>query len=126
MRSHGDCEDDAVTSPRTDGRADAVPTGQAALDGLVALLDLEPLELNLFRGVSPPERPTRVFGGQVAGQALVAGGRPGGGRGTGPGGGRPHGRDRAAGALAACVLRAPRRSAGADRVRGRARPRRPL
>jgi acyl-CoA thioesterase II len=75
MRSHRDCEDDAVTSPRTDGRADAVPTGQAALDGLVALLDLEQLELNLFRGVSPPERPTRVFGGQVAGQALVAAGR---------------------------------------------------
>ena len=54
---------------------DAVVTGQAALDDLVALLDLEQLELNLFRGVSPPHRPTRVFGGQVAGQALVAAGR---------------------------------------------------
>lgn len=41
----------------------------------MALLDLEQLELNLFRGVSPPHRPTRVFGGQVAGQALVAAGR---------------------------------------------------
>ena len=50
-------------------------TGQAALDELVALLDLEQLELNLFRGVSPPHSPTRVFGGQVAGQALVAAGR---------------------------------------------------
>jgi acyl-CoA thioesterase II len=50
-------------------------TGQEALDGLVRLLDLEQLEVNLFRGVSPPHSPTRVFGGQVAGQALVAAGR---------------------------------------------------
>jgi acyl-CoA thioesterase-2 len=64
-----------VTSPRTDTHVDPVATGQAALDDLVALLDLERLELNLFRGVSPPHRPTRVFGGQVAGQALVAAGR---------------------------------------------------
>jgi len=42
---------------------------------VVALLDLEQLEVNLFRGVSPPGLPTRVFGGQVAGQALVAAGR---------------------------------------------------
>jgi acyl-CoA thioesterase-2 len=52
-----------------------VVTGQAALDELVALLDLEQLERNLVRGVSPPHSPTRVFGGQVAGQALVAAGR---------------------------------------------------
>jgi acyl-CoA thioesterase-2 len=52
-----------------------VVTGQAALDELVALLDLEQLERNLFRGISPPHSPTRVFGGQVAGQALVAAGR---------------------------------------------------
>jgi acyl-CoA thioesterase II len=65
-----------VTSPRTAAPgADPVATGQVALDDLVALLDLERLELNLFRGVSPPERPTRVFGGQVAGQAMVAAGR---------------------------------------------------
>ncbi|MGE0296134.1 acyl-CoA thioesterase [Pseudonocardia sp.] len=49
--------------------------GQSVLDGLVELLDLEQLEVNLFRGVSPPHSPTRVFGGQVAGQALVAAGR---------------------------------------------------
>jgi acyl-CoA thioesterase-2 len=55
--------------------ADGAPRGQAVLDGLVALLDLEQLEVNLFRGVSPPQSPTRVFGGQVAGQALVAAGR---------------------------------------------------
>ncbi len=58
-----------------DVAADGVPVGQTVLDGLVALLDLEQLEVNLFRGVSPPHSPTRVFGGQVAGQALVAAGR---------------------------------------------------
>src|ERR671919_400191 len=46
-----------------------------ALDDLVALLDLESLEVNLFRGLSPDEERQRVFGGQVAGQALVAAGR---------------------------------------------------
>ncbi len=46
-----------------------------ALDGLVDLLDLEPIEVNLFRGVSPQDSRQRVFGGQVAGQALVAAGR---------------------------------------------------
>src|SRR2546429_5952771 len=47
----------------------------AALDALVALLDLEAIEVNIFRGVSPDEKRQRVFGGQVAGQALVAAGR---------------------------------------------------
>jgi len=46
-----------------------------ALDELIALLDLEPLEVNLFRGVSWKDDRPRVFGGQVAGQALVAAGR---------------------------------------------------
>jgi acyl-CoA thioesterase II len=46
-----------------------------ALDELVALLDLEQLEVNLFRGVSWKDDRPRVFGGQVAGQALVAAGR---------------------------------------------------
>jgi acyl-CoA thioesterase II len=46
-----------------------------ALDRLLELLDLEPIEENIFRGVSPDERVQRVFGGQVAGQALVAAGR---------------------------------------------------
>lgn len=49
--------------------------GQVAVDALVELLDLEALEVNLFRGVSPDEDRQRVFGGQVAGQALVAAGR---------------------------------------------------
>jgi acyl-CoA thioesterase-2 len=47
----------------------------AALDELVDLLDLEALEVNLYRGVSPREERLRVFGGQVAAQALVAAGR---------------------------------------------------
>ncbi len=47
-----------------------------ALDAVVDLLDLEQIELNIFRGRSPQgERRQRVFGGQVAGQALVAAGR---------------------------------------------------
>jgi acyl-CoA thioesterase-2 len=48
---------------------------QAALDQLIDILDLEELDLNLFRGRSPQEDTQRVFGGQVAGQALVAAGR---------------------------------------------------
>jgi acyl-CoA thioesterase-2 len=46
-----------------------------ALDDLIALLDLERIEVNLFRGGSPDEDRQRVFGGQVAGQALVAASR---------------------------------------------------
>jgi len=46
-----------------------------ALDNLLRLLDLEELEVNIFRGVSPKEDRQRVFGGQVAGQALVAASR---------------------------------------------------
>ena len=46
--------------------------GQAAVDNLIRLLDLEDIEVNIFRGRSPDERRQRVFGGQVAGQALVA------------------------------------------------------
>jgi acyl-CoA thioesterase-2 len=47
-----------------------------ALDAVVDLLDLEQIEQDIFRGRSPEnERRQRVFGGQVAGQALVAAGR---------------------------------------------------
>ena len=46
-----------------------------ALDDLIDLLDLEAIEVNIFRGLSPQEERQRVFGGQVAGQALVAAGR---------------------------------------------------
>ena len=46
-----------------------------ALASLLELLDLETIERNIFRGVSPKDRWQRVFGGQVLGQALVAAGR---------------------------------------------------
>src|ERR1700749_1971668 len=46
-----------------------------ALGRLIELLDLEQIEVNIFRGRSPDENRQRVFGGQVAGQALVAAGR---------------------------------------------------
>ncbi|MGH3297945.1 MAG: acyl-CoA thioesterase [Trebonia sp.] len=46
-----------------------------SLDALLDLLNLEQIEVNIFRGRSPDERVQRVFGGQVAGQALVAAGR---------------------------------------------------
>ncbi len=54
---------------------DGVPRGQAVLDALVRILDLERLEDNLFRGSSPEVAPVRVFGGQVAAQSLTAAGR---------------------------------------------------
>ena len=60
--------DDAATDPHPDDH-------QAALDDLVRLLDLEVIEVNMFRGVSTDENRQRVFGGQVAGQALVAAAR---------------------------------------------------
>jgi acyl-CoA thioesterase-2 len=47
----------------------------ASLEFLVNLLDLEPIEVNIFRGIQPKEERQRVFGGQVAGQALMAAGR---------------------------------------------------
>ena len=39
---------------------------------LISILDLEPIEVNLFRGNSPKTSWQRVFGGQVIGQAMVA------------------------------------------------------
>ncbi|MDO8533849.1 MAG: acyl-CoA thioesterase II [Xanthobacteraceae bacterium] len=44
----------------------------SAVQSLLDILDLEPLEVNLFRGLSPQVGWQRVFGGQVIGQALVA------------------------------------------------------
>jgi acyl-CoA thioesterase-2 len=49
--------------------------GTALVDELVAVLDVEPIEVNIFRGISPDDKRQRVFGGQVAGQALVAAAR---------------------------------------------------
>jgi acyl-CoA thioesterase-2 len=43
-----------------------------ALGALLSLLDLEQLEVNLFRGHSLPTGFTRVYGGQVLAQSVVA------------------------------------------------------
>lgn len=48
---------------------------QSALNALLATLELEPLEDNLFRGARGNEGWQRVFGGQVLGQALMAAAR---------------------------------------------------
>ena len=53
----------------------AVTSSPTPLDRLVDLLDLERIEVDIFRGKQPTESLQRVFGGQVAGQALVAAGR---------------------------------------------------
>ena len=47
------------------------------LEDLINLLDIERIEVNLFRGHSPSDRWQRVYGGQVIGQALVAANRTG-------------------------------------------------
>src|SRR6478672_764727 len=43
-----------------------MPAVTAALDELLDILDLEPIEENIFRGRSPDEKRQRVFGGHVA------------------------------------------------------------
>ncbi|MEU3755974.1 acyl-CoA thioesterase II [Streptomyces olivoreticuli] len=45
------------------------------LDDLLTVLDPEQIERDIFRGTSRPSLVPRVFGGQVAAQALVAAGR---------------------------------------------------
>jgi acyl-CoA thioesterase II len=47
----------------------------ASADDLVVNLDLETIEVDIFRGVSPQNSWKRVFGGQVIAQALVAASR---------------------------------------------------
>src|SRR5258706_6543263 len=47
--------------------ADTTPS-----ETLTETLQLERLEMNLFRGVTPDASPGRIFGGQVIGQSLLA------------------------------------------------------
>lgn len=47
----------------------------AGLQKLIDVLDLEQIEVNIFRGLSPQDGWQRVFGGQVICQALVAAAR---------------------------------------------------
>jgi len=49
--------------------------GDAAARALLDLLHLEQLDVDLFRGRQPDTTRQRVFGGQVAAQALIAGSR---------------------------------------------------
>jgi len=51
------------------------PTAIAAVANLCALLDLEAVEVDLFRGRSSDPGWTRVYGGQVVAQALMAASR---------------------------------------------------
>jgi acyl-CoA thioesterase-2 len=50
-------------------------SSRTGLDILLSILDLEPLETNLWRGISPGLGWGRVFGGQVIAQCLVAANR---------------------------------------------------
>ncbi|MFF0474216.1 acyl-CoA thioesterase [Streptomyces sp. NPDC004284] len=52
-----------------------MPDAPTALDDLLDLLDLERIEQDIFRGRSRATIVPRVFGGQVAAQAMVAAGR---------------------------------------------------
>jgi acyl-CoA thioesterase-2 len=71
VTASGNSADDSAT----DSATYTVEDGQQRVDDLVALLDLEQIEEDIFRGRSPEVSMQRVFGGQVAGQALVAAGR---------------------------------------------------
>jgi len=77
MSSSGEAGPGVAAAPLTGETtlvSDDSPTLGAAtpMSRLGAILDLEQIELNVFRGVSPTEPQMRVFGGQVAAQALVA------------------------------------------------------
>ncbi len=105
---HGTCQHDAVTS---DG-------GQSPLDDLIDLLDLEPIEVNIFRGAL-----TRR---EASACVRRTGRRPSTRRGCPHRRPRPRRRSAALRPLAARVLPAARRSEHADPLRGRPHPRRAL
>ncbi|HSJ95589.1 MAG TPA: acyl-CoA thioesterase II [Myxococcota bacterium] len=48
---------------------------RAPIDRLLALLDVEEIDADLYRGQNESGRPGRIFGGQVAAQSLVAASR---------------------------------------------------
>jgi acyl-CoA thioesterase-2 len=61
----------------TDGQSQASPIRperppEVLVARLVGLFDLEQIEINLYRGPRTHEKWTRIFGGQVIGQALMA------------------------------------------------------
>jgi acyl-CoA thioesterase-2 len=57
---------------RTEGTSEAPLSGQASVDALVQLLNLSQVDDLRFTGQNPPLGPMRIYGGQVAAQALVA------------------------------------------------------
>jgi acyl-CoA thioesterase-2 len=57
------------------GRECTVSSVSDGIATFLSLLDLEPIEVNIFRGHHPEESRDRAFGGQVAAQALVAASR---------------------------------------------------
>jgi acyl-CoA thioesterase-2 len=63
-----------MIQPLSAGLPDA-SASMTPMEGLRQILDLEQIEVHVFRGRSLPAQGTRVFGGEVAGQALVAAGR---------------------------------------------------
>src|ERR1044071_4750089 len=65
----------AMNGPGTGWMTIESGAGWQPLDILLGLLDLERLELNLFRGQNRDIGSGRLFGGQVLAQALVAAGR---------------------------------------------------
>ncbi|WP_353651134.1 acyl-CoA thioesterase II [Nakamurella sp. A5-74] len=73
MSNHSDPETPA-DRPGSDLErdSDGVPRGQKVLDATLGLLDVHQLEVDLYRGYSPKNAMVRVFGGQVAAQAMVA------------------------------------------------------
>jgi acyl-CoA thioesterase-2 len=75
---HGGARDGLRRTGRLDyleGMNNTIPPNPNPVQELLALLDLESIEVNIFRGRSPEDRSQRVFGGQVLGQALVAANR---------------------------------------------------
>ena len=59
----------------TNAHTNAHTNAQVAIERFLEMLDLEEIELNIYRGQNESDRPGRLFGGQVAAQALAAAGR---------------------------------------------------
>ena len=63
---------DGAENPDTPPKKRRRPTPQELADGLVTLLDVEELDVDLYRGPQNPGGKGRVFGGQVIAQALMS------------------------------------------------------
>jgi len=63
---------DGAENPDKQPKKRRRPTPQELADGLVTLLDVEELDVDLYRGPQNPGGKGRVFGGQVIAQALMS------------------------------------------------------